>query len=165
MMAFRPTVGILDMDFIAAFDWLVMDWVFLVLKKKGVSQASIKRIQNLYSSNITICVVNNKMGRSFLNKRMSLRQGDVPSMHWFAYGIDPLLAYLTKRLQGIPIFSLPVSGPALQHSVPLPPMVEKYKVVGYADDIKPGITSMEEFLLVDRAAAMLEGASGCKLHH
>jgi hypothetical protein len=42
--------------------------------------------------------------------------------------------------------------------------VQSYKVIGYADDIKPAITCMEEFLLVDKAAAIFEGASGCKLH-
>ena len=47
---------------------------------------------------------------------------------------------------------------------PLSPVEERYKVMGYADDVKPSVTSMEEFLLVDRAMALFEGASGCKLH-
>ena len=145
------------MDFIAAFDWLVIDWVFMVLKRK-VMDTTINRIRNLYKNNITICVVNNTMGRAFINTRMSLRQGDVPSMHCFAF-----LSYLVKRLKGIPIFSLPVSGPARKNCPPPPPLVQSYKAIGYADDIKPGITR-EEFLLVDRAATMFEGASGCKLH-
>ena len=37
-------------------------------------------------------------------------------------------------------------------------------MIGYADDVKPTITSMEEFLLVDKAMALFENASGCKLH-
>ena len=32
---------------------------------------------------------------------MTLRQGDGPSTVWYGYGIDPLLNYLEKRLQGI----------------------------------------------------------------
>ena len=39
-----------------------------------------------------------------------------------------------------------------------------YKVVAYADDMKPSITTMDEFYLVDRACALLERASGVKLH-
>ena len=46
--------GILDMDFMAAFDWLVMDWVLLVLEKEGVTRQKISRIKNLYINNTTI---------------------------------------------------------------------------------------------------------------
>ena len=148
----------------AAFDWLVMDWVLLVLEKKGVTRQNISRIKNLYTNNTTICVANNKLCRSFKNICMSLRQGDIPSMNWFAYGIDPLISYLDKRLSGITIFSLPVAGPAREKDTRPPPISQSYKVIGYADDIKPGISSMQEFILVDNAAKMFEGASGCKLH-
>ena len=37
-------------------------------------------------------------------------------------------------------------------------------MIGYADDIKPAITSMAEFLVVDKAMELFENASGCKLH-
>ena len=36
--------------------------------------------------------------------------------------------------------------------------------VSYADDLKPAISTMEEFQLVDRASALFEAASGCVLH-
>ena len=82
-------------------------------------------------------------------------------MHFFAFGIDPLLVYLEKRLQGILISSLPVQGPVLAHEANLQPLEERYKVVGYADDVKPAITSMQEFSLVDKAMDLFERASGC----
>ena len=85
-------------------------------------------------------------------------------MHLFSYGIDPLLIYLEKRLCGILISSSPVQGPTKFLSPPLHPFEERYRVIGYADDVKPAITSMEEFLLVDKAMALFENASGCKLH-
>ena len=87
-------------------------------------------------------------------------------MFWFAVGIDPLLVYLEKRLTGIPITSLPVLGPNVEHaaSPKLPPMQQSYKVIAYADDVKPSICSMQEFYLVDNACALLERASGVKLH-
>ena len=37
-------------------------------------------------------------------------------------------------------------------------------MLGYLDDCKPAITTMEEFLLVDRACKLFEYSSGCKLH-
>ena len=92
--------GLLDLDFLAGFDWLDMGWVYLVLAKKGVCDEVIQRIQRLYAESISVVVVNNLLGRAFPNLRGSLRQGDVPSMFWFATGIDPLLNYLEKRLKG-----------------------------------------------------------------
>ena len=89
--------------------------------------------------------------------------GDRPSSVWFCFGIDPLLVYLEKRLQGILIHSLPVHGPALQGQA-LPPIETRYKVQGYLDDCKPAITSMAEYQLVDSACSLFERSSGCKLH-
>ena len=122
--------GLLDLDFLAGFDWLVMAWVYLVLARKGVCKEIINRIVRLYSKSFTIVVVNNVQGKIFPNIRGSLRQGDVPSMFWFGVGIDPLLVFLEKRLTGIPIISLPVLGPCQENSVvqKLPPLQQVYKV-------------------------------------
>ena len=142
-----------------------MLWVFQVLSKKGLCDQVISRLKNLYRDNITIVVVNNVLGKSFTNHRWSLRQGDIPSMHWFAYGIDPLLDYLDKRLEGILIHSLPLHGPCPAGDPDtLPRLEQRYKVVGYADDMKTAVTSMQEFALVDRASSLFERSSGCKLH-
>ena len=75
-------------------------------------------------------------------------------MHLFSYGIDPLLIYLEKRLKG----------PVLPNSLPLASYEERYKVIGYADDVKPAVTCMSEFTLIDRAMDLFERASGCKFH-
>ena len=141
----------------AGFDWLDMAWVYLVLAKKGVSQEAISRIARIYSNSSTIVVVNNVLGKTFPNIRGSLRQGDVPSMFWFAIGIDLLLVYLEKRYAGIPITSLPVSGPCPENSAcqVMPPVQQSYKLVAYADDVKPSITSMQEFFLVDQACSLI----------
>ena len=158
--------GIADTDYQAAFDFLVMTWVFLVLEKKGLSEGVINRLKNLYQDNLSIVVVNNIEGKCVKNLRLSLRQGDIPSMYFFAFGIDPLITYLSNRLSGILITSLPVLGPvpANSTSATIPPMEERYKVISYADDLKPAITSLEEFKLVNYASALFEAASGCKLH-
>ena len=157
--------GLADKDFISAFDFMCLDWIKKVLEKKGMAQAALDRFSNIYSEGITIPVINNILGTSLLNKRLSLRQGDRPSGVWFCYGIDPLLIYLQRRLQGILIHSLPVLGPT-QPGQPrqLSPLETRYKVLGYLDDCKPAITSMEEFLLVDKGCRLFEQSSGCKLH-
>ena len=90
----HPGCGILDTDLIAAFDWLCMSWTYKVLEKKGLDKQVIKRLQNLYSNSMSIVVVNNVWGKTVKNIRGSLRQGDLPSMHLFSFGIDPLLSYL-----------------------------------------------------------------------
>ena len=156
--------GILDTDLVAAFDFLCMQWVYEVLRRKGLHEEVISRYHNLYDRAATIVSINNIQGRSFRNIRKSLRQGDLPSMHFFAYGIDPLLHLLERKLIGIPIFSRPVQGPCLKDGSSPQPLVETFKLVAYADDVKPAITTMEEFGLVDRAMAWFENASGCRLH-
>ena len=163
---FKSGCGIADTDYEAAFDYLVMSWVFLVLQKKGVSPEVIRHLENLYQDNLSIVVVNNIAGKVVCNDRLSLRQGDIPSMYFFAFGIDPLITYLERRLAGIKICSLPMFGPVTQNSQlrTLPCLEERYKVISYADDLKPAVTSMEEFTLIDRASALFESASGCRLH-
>ena len=157
--------GIADNDFEAAFDFLCLDWVRKVLQKKGLAEPALDRFTNLYKNGITIPVINNILGMKVENKRLSLRQGDRPSGIWFCYGIDPLLVYLEKRLEGILIHSLPVLGPVQpDQASPLPPLDTRYKVQGYLDDCKPAITSMSDFHLVDYACNMFEKSSGCKLH-
>ena len=157
--------GLADNDFEAAFDFLCLDWVKLVLEKKGMASDALERFMNIYREGITIPLINNTAGRSILNKRLSLRQGDRPSGIWFCYGIDPLLDYLLKRLKGILIHSLPVFGPVQVGQVGvLPPLELLYKVKGYLDDCKPAITSMSEFHLVDKACSLFERSSGCRMH-
>ena len=85
-------------------------------------------------------------------------------MNWFAIGIDPLLVYLERTLQGILIYSLPTAGPRLRNGRKPEVVEERYKVYGLADDVKPAVTTMAEFFLVDEAAALFERSSGCRLH-
>ena len=59
-----------------------------------LSEIEENRLKNLYRDNLSIVVVNNIEGRCIKNIRLSLRQGDLPSMFFFAFGIDPLISYL-----------------------------------------------------------------------
>ena len=86
-------------------------------------------------------------------------------MQWFAIGIDPLVRFLERRLQGILISSLPVLGPAYQgETMPLPPLQEHFKLMAYCDDLKPSISCMAEFKIIDEACSYFEKSSGCLLH-
>ena len=46
----------------ALFDFMVLTWVFKVLKAKGMDQKVINRLYNLYDNNLTIVVINNIHG-------------------------------------------------------------------------------------------------------
>ena len=145
----KLSCGILDTDYMAAFDYLVMHWVFKVLARKGVRDQVIQRLKNLYAENITVVVVNNSMGKAIMNVRWSLRQGDLPSMFWFAYAIDPLIIFLDNKLKSIPLYSIPLHDPAPEGlQSPLPHLEQRYRVVRYADDLKPSVTTKSSQLWI-----------------
>ena len=102
----------------------------LVMEKKGACPELIARLKNLYSNNYSLVVVNNMPGAAVKNVRLTLRQGDVPSMELFSFGIDPLLCLLERVLKGILITSVPVHGPRNKHEPPLTPLELRYKVIG-----------------------------------
>ena len=136
----KEGVGILDNDYKAAFDFMVLYWVLKVLKAKGLDQAVIDRLNRLYSNNFTIVVVNNLLGKCIPNNYMSIRQGDRPSSILFCFGIDPHLIWLERRLLGISIYKQAALGPLLPGAIFKPQVEARYKVFGYIDDIKPAIT-------------------------
>ena len=156
--------AILDLDFKAAFDFFTFSWLSLVLRAKGVCEEGISRVENMYMNRITIPVINNVTSTPIQNIRGSLAQGDPPSMNWFAIGIDPLLDFLEKRLSGITMCSLPTSGPSSLDRTPPSPVVEKYKLIGFADDLKPSVSNMNEFAIINHASSLFERSSGCLLH-
>ena len=97
--------GILDNDYKAAFDYMVLIWVLKVLKAKGLDQEIINSIMNIYENNLTVVVVNNVQGSCFANIQWSIRQGDRASSIFFCYGLDPHLDWLENRLRGISIYA------------------------------------------------------------
>ena len=124
---------------------MVLLWVFKVLAAKGLDMSVIERLRYIYNDNITIVFVKNIMGKSFKNLRWSIRQGDRPTSILLHFGIDPHLTWLHRRLKEIPIYKQPAQGPLLQGYIQqLQPLQvqETYKVIGYVDDIKPSITTM-----------------------
>ena len=96
----------------------------------------ISRLSNSYINCITIPVINNIPGIPIQNIRGSLRQGCPGSMGWFSIAIDPLLLFLERILEGIPICSVPSLGPLAEGQLAIPPVEERYKVYGLADDVR-----------------------------
>ena len=157
--------GIGDQDYIAAFDFLVLSWVWQVLEQKGVNEATTDRLRKLYANGITVPVVNNTPLPAIFDIRGSLRQGGTGSMEWFAFGIDPLLIFLELNLSGILVSSVPVLGPVLEgESFPLPKKEERFKAMAFCDDVKPAICNIQEFHIADRGASLFEQAAGTRLH-
>jgi hypothetical protein len=62
---------------------------------------------------------------------------------------------LENRLRGIPIY---------QNLLTATASPEIYKLIAYVDDVKPSITSMNEFTIVDKGSELFEATSGCVLH-
>ena len=187
----RDGCGFLDTDFEAGFDFLVMSWTYQVLRKKNCSQIVVNRLERIYSNNYSIIVVNNVMGKKIANLRGSLKQGDIPSMYYFSVGLDPVLFYLERRLRGVPVYRMPVAGPAPEPAprggrrggrgppglavpgdtvtVQVQPggdqvLEEVYKLCAYADDLKCAISCMQEFNTVIFSCTLLERAGGVRLH-
>ena len=114
----KTRCGILNTDLIAAFCNMVATWCYKVMCRKGLCEEVLARYQNLYEDNLSIIVVNNLQGKCVINTRQSIRLGDKFAMELFSYGMDPILGYLEKRLQGILVHSIPIQGPVL---LPRPP--------------------------------------------
>ena len=134
---------------------MVLTWVFMVLKAKGLEEQVINRLRSMYKDHWTVVVINNIHGSCFPNNRWSIRQGDRPSSILFCYGLDPHLDWLEARLRGIPIYKNLTS----EEATP-----EVYKLIAYVDDVKPSITCMNDFIIVDQGSSLFEAASGCMLH-
>ena len=58
---------LIDLDFIAAFCFTVLDWVFMVLRTIGVCEDVIVHLKNIYSNSINIPVINNIPGKPLKN--------------------------------------------------------------------------------------------------
>ena len=159
----NESCGMADLDLVAAFNLVSMAWICLVLLAKGLTQQNVERFRNMYKNAVIRVVVNGEVARE-IKIRRCVRQGAPPSMLLFLYNIDPVIVYLERRLTGILLYRLPVVGPVLPGQEALPMLEDKYTIKGYADDLKPAIKSMEEFVLVDNIVGVFEAASGCQIH-
>ena len=134
------------------------------MPKKGVHKKVIDWLKRIYKNNVTIVCVNNIQGKPILNIRLSLCQGDVPSMLFFCFAIDLLLHSLNALLTGFNRFSIPISGPLNKNETLPPHLNETLKLISYAVDLKPVVRSMAEISFCISECNKLELKSGVQLH-
>ena len=159
----KSGAGVLDLDFRAGFDFLCLKFVRSVLRKKGVCEAVLERLERLYIRGTTRVSVNNFLGSPIKNIMQSLCQGDL-SMLWFILAMDPLLKSLKHLLRGIVIWTVQVEGPLEEGKLGPLLLKETFVVCGYADDVKPMVNNMDEVKIIVEQCTKLEKASGVKLH-
>lgn len=163
----KDLCAIQENDFKSAFDFMMSEWPIMVLKKKGCGDKFAEWIGTFFKE-VYSTVVINKVRGAIIRLLRSLRQGDKPSMLLFAYGIDPFLTRLNKNLPGILICKRkmkvfgPLTATTTTHDTLM--MEERFKAEGFADDVKTGITCIDDMITVDNDTKLFERASGCELH-
>ena len=92
---------------------MTVDWVLMVLRKKGCSEQFVWVLQSIYrdSDSFVSCIINNEVQERILNKRKNIKQGCRSSTQMYNYASDPLLLKLNKVLKGLTYFRLLTSGP------------------------------------------------------
>ena len=159
-------LGLIETDFMIAYDLLAVSWTWRVLQRKGCSPDFISTLRSIYETtpNYVINIINNEQQEKILNKRKNIKQGDRTSTTLFCFSVDPLLVHLDKRLQGYVYHKLPTQGPKHPSLGPPSPVEARLKVFGFVDDVKGVISSMAEFKVLDDALRLFELASGSRLH-
>ena len=81
----------------------------------------------------------------------------------YCFATDPLLLKLNKILKGLTYFSHPTAGPHHPLFGGPRPVVEKITAIGYVDDVKGFLTSVEEFHTLDTTPRSRRTGAGVRL--
>ena len=158
--------AVVETDFQQAYDLLAVSWTWLVLEAKGCSPSFVSTMRRIYeeSPDYVITIINNEQQKKILNLRNSIKQGCRGSTELFTHSIDPVLAKLDRNLAGICYHKMATEGP--KHPVLGPPLAveTRLKLIGFVDDIKAILRSIEEFKLLDGTISLFEKSSGSRLH-
>ena len=145
-MCVKPSerAAVIETDFVLAFYLMTVNWVLMVLCKKGCSEQFVRVLQSIYRDSDTFVsyIINNEVQERILNKRKNIKQGCHSSTQMYNYASDPLLLKLNKVLKGPK------------------PVEEKLTVLGFVDDVKGIVTSIDEFHTLNRTLASFERAMG-----
>ena len=106
----------------AGFDKLNLSFTWYCLQKYGFSKQAVDILRNLYSGPQAVSYVNGSVSRIFIDETGNLRQGGSASMQIFVASVNPLLQLLDTKLQGVTLYSMPISGPVLENEPPLKPL-------------------------------------------
>ena len=86
----REGSALLDNDHKMAFDLMVSAWPIIVLEKKLCGPVMVEWLQSFFVDVFSIVVLNRILG-AIIHLQRSLRQGDLPFMIFYGFGIDPHL--------------------------------------------------------------------------
>ena len=69
--------AVIETDFVSAFDLMTVNWVLMVLRKKGCSEQFVRVLQSIYKDSDTFvsCIINNEVQERILNKKKNIKQG------------------------------------------------------------------------------------------
>ncbi|KAJ1519149.1 hypothetical protein ONE63_011243 [Megalurothrips usitatus] len=98
--ALRVPGAVLSIDFSGAFDAVHHDFLFEVLRRRGVAPHFVEVLQAMYGGATSQLQVNGELTQAFPVQR-SVRQGCPLSALLFAVVLAVLLQYLDRRLQGL----------------------------------------------------------------
>lgn len=98
---------VVSIDFSGAFDNVNHDFMFEVLRRRGVSEHFVTMLQSVYKEATSQLRINGVLTAAFLVAR-SVRQGCPASMLLFAVVLAPLLQLLEARLQGLAVARRPL---------------------------------------------------------
>ena len=159
-------VAIVATDFKQAFDLCSISWVWRVLEKKNCSSAYLSVLKNIYeySPNYVINIINNEQQVRILNRRKNIKQGDKTSSLFYCFAMEGVLLHLNNKLQGHVYHKLPTLGPKHPKLGGPNPVEARQKAMGYIDDVKAVVTSVQEFTTLDNALQLYEKSSGSELH-
>ncbi|KAK3908760.1 Transposon TX1 uncharacterized 149 kDa protein [Frankliniella fusca] len=98
--ALRLPGAVLSIDFSSAFDSVRHDFLFEVLRRRGVGAHYVDVLRSLYAGASSQLRVNGELTASFPVGK-SVRQGSPASMLYFSIVLAPLMIVLEERLQGL----------------------------------------------------------------
>ena len=135
-----------------------VSWIWKVLRKKGCSSVFTSWLSSIYelTDSFVIPIVNNEPQARMINKRKNIRQGDSISTCLYNYGADALLIALSKRLKGVEYFKCSTIGPHHPVLGKPRPVSDRLRVLGFVDDCKAVLTSVQDFLTLDATIKTLE---------
>lgn len=141
----RLPCAIMTLDFEKAFDRVDHQYLLHTMSAMGIPHNFVNIIGRILRSSTSRIMINGQLTRE-LAFSSSVRQGCPMSMALFAIAIEPLLATLQKRLQGLCIHGQNISCKA------------------YADDVGLVITGESDIEIAFQVIRKYELASGARLN-
>ena len=134
---------LLSLDFVKAYDRVLVDFLLVVMKRMNSSNQFCKWIRMLHVGARTRFILG-RLTRS-IRVSFSIRQGDPLSMLLYIVYIEPLLIFIEQRIAGLSFANIQ---PSLE---------------AYCDDVNVVTKNIADLVVVDDAVKKFESLSGAIL--